>query len=271
MHAASRESLAQVSEFVDEQVKGDNALVVAMTTGIDLYDVVGALDEDRSLRFALVDPTLDTHAREGIVASVFGGKIAESALAVVKKATALTWSNTRDLRTGLITVARRAIMRAAESGGQLEQVETELFGLSRLLEGEAELTAALTDTRKDSSARRGLLADVLYGKVSPFGEALALQVIGRPDNNPIDDLAAVSAQAANLRGLDVAHVVSAVELNEGQRAALADKLERIYGRPMSIHTEVDPSLLGGMSIRVGDEVIDGTTRNRLNRARTALA
>ena len=76
--------------------------------------------------------------------------------------------------------------------------------------------------------------------------------------------------AARLQDRTIAHVVAASDLNEGQQATLAEKLGRIYGRAMSIHSEVDPSLLGGMTIRVDDEVIDGSTKGRLARLRTNL-
>ena len=115
------------------------------------------------------------------------------------------------------------------------------------------------------------MASVIYGKVTMFTEALALQVIGRSEHNPVDDLAALAEQVAELRGRSVARVVTAEELSSTQREALAQKLENIYGREMAVHAEVDPSLLGGMIIRVGDEEIDGSTRGKLTRLRTDLA
>lgn len=81
----------------------------------------------------------------------------------------------------------------------------------------------------------------------------------------------MAGAVAELQGRSVAHVVTAVELNEGQQQALAEKLGRIYGRAMSIHSEVDTSLLGGMIIRVGDEVIDGSTSGKLERLRASFA
>ena len=94
---------------------------------------------------------------------------------------------------------------------------------------------------------------------------------GRPVHNPVDDLAELAAGVAELRGKAVARVKSAEALSETQRDALARKLEQIYGREMAIHSEVDPSLLGGMVVRVGDEVIDGSTRGKINRLRTDMA
>ena len=171
----------------------------------------------------------------------------------------------------MVYLGRRALLRGAQEQGQLEQVEDELYQLSVLLESEKELTQLLSDRTATSAQKRGLLASVIYGKVTMFTEALALQVIGRPVSNPVDDLAALAEQVADLRGKAVARVVAAEKLSPSQREAVAAKLEKIYGREMAIHAEVDPSLLGGMIIRVGDEEIDGSTRGKLTRLRTDLA
>ena len=139
------------------------------------------------------------------------------------------------------------------------------------LEREGELTQLLSDRRATADQKRQLLASVLYGKVTMYTEALALQVVGRPEHNPVDDIAAVSRESAELTGKTVAEVTSATELTDAQRDALADKLGTIYGREMAIHSEVDPSLLGGATIRVGDELIDGSTRGKLSRLRADMA
>lgn len=271
MHAASREALTRVGEFLDQTIQSDNTVTVAAQTGMELFEVVDVLDSERSLRIALADSSVDGDQRAGIVEKLFGGKISEPTLAVLKHAASTTWSTPRDLREGLVTLGRRSLLRGAQSQGQLEQVESELFELSRLFGREAKLIQLLSDRGAASNERRGLLANVLYGKVTMFTEALALQAIGRPEKNPIDDVSAISSQAAQLRGRSVARVISAGELNEDQQAALADKLGKIYGREMAVHTEVDPSLLGGAVIRVDDEVIDGSTRSKLDRMRAALA
>ena len=140
-----------------------------------------------------------------------------------------------------------------------------------MLEREKDLTQLLSDRTAASEKKRGLLANVIYGKVTMFTEALALQVIGRPRHNPVDDLVELSSEFAGMRGKTVARVATAEELSDSQRGVLAQKLEKIYGREMAIHSEVDPSLLGGMVVRVGDEVIDGSTRGKLNRLRTDMA
>lgn len=272
MKAASREAQTHVEGKLDELIRSsDNAVAVAAQIGTELFLTVDQLDADRSLRVAVADTSLDASQREGIITQVFGSKVAEPTKNILSEAASQEWSTPREFRQGLVALGRRALSRAAESQGQLEQVEEELYQLSVLLENQKELTQLLSDRTATAAQKRGLLASVIYGKVTMFTEALALQVIGRPMHNPVDDLSALVEEIAELRGKSVARVVAAEALSSAQREALASKLENIYGREMAIHTEVDPSLLGGMIIRVGDEEIDGSTRGKLARLRTDLA
>ncbi|GAA1475425.1 F0F1 ATP synthase subunit delta [Corynebacterium felinum] len=271
MHAASRDALAVVSSYLDTVIEeADNAVAVAAQTGAELFDVVDALDGDRALRIAVADASLTAEQRTGLVSAVFAGKVSQATLELLITAARQVWSTPREFRAGLVQLGRQALLRSADKQGQLLQVEDELFRLSRILDKEAQLTLRLDDRSADRAAKRDLLAKVLYGKVTAVTEALALQVIGRPERNAIDDIDAVSKFAASLWGREVAYVVSAAPLNDSQNQALASKLEHIYGRAMSIHSEVDPSLLGGMIIRVGDEVIDGSTSGKLERLRVNL-
>lgn len=130
----------------------------------------------------------------------------------------------------------------------------------------------LSDRRVEVSKRRSLLARLLEGKnVTMFSEALALQAVGRIEKDPASDLVALAEQAAELRGYRIARVVSAGDLTSEQSAVLAEKLHSIYDHRMSIHNEVDANILGGVRIHVGNEVIDGSTKAKLERMRTALA
>ncbi|MCT1694182.1 F0F1 ATP synthase subunit delta [Corynebacterium sanguinis] len=272
MKAASREAQEQVQGQLEELIRNsDDSVAAAAQIGTELFLVVDQLDRERALRVAVADQSLDASQREGIMNAVLGSKVAEPTKKVLSETAKSEWSTPRELREGLINLGRRALLMGAEEQGQLEQVENELFGLSVLLEDEKQLAQLLSDRTATADKKRGLLASVIYGKVTMFTEALALQVIGRPESNPIDDLAGVATQVAQLRGKTAARVTSAEELSDSQRETLAGKLEQIYGREIAIHSEVDPSLLGGMVIRVGDEVIDGSTRGKIARMRADLA
>lgn len=275
MKAASREAQSAVAEKLDalvrEGVGTDGTIAAAAQLGTELLLVVDQLEKNRALRIAVADSSLAEEQRVGIMSQVFGGKVAEPTLTVLKEASSREWSNPREFREGLVHLGRRALLRGAESEGKLDDVESELFQLSRLLGRETELTQLLSDRTATTDQKRQLLASVLYGKVSMWTEALALQVVGRPENNPVDDTAALARESAELTGKTFAAVTAATKLSDSQREVLAEKLGQIYGREMAIHTEVDPSLLGGVTIRVGDELIDGSTRGKIERMRADMA
>lgn len=273
MKAASREALQQLFAAVDEtSSQSTNAVEVDSQTGLEIFEVVEAIEGDRPLRVALANNAAPSEQRVALADEVFSKHLAASALTVVKRAVELSWSNPRDLRVGLVAAARRIILRGAENNNQLEYVEQELFALSRVLHREGELSMLLSDRRVEVSKRRSLLARLLEGKnVTMFSEALALQAVGRIEKDPASDLVALAEQAAELRGYRIARVVSAGDLTSEQSAVLAEKLHSIYDHRMSIHNEVDANILGGVRIHVGNEVIDGSTKAKLERMRTALA
>ncbi|MDK4281442.1 F0F1 ATP synthase subunit delta [Corynebacterium propinquum] len=273
MKAASREALQQLFAVVDEtSSQSTNAVEVDSQTGLEIFEVVEAIEGDRPLRVALANNAAPSEQRVALADEVFSKYLAASALTVVKRAVELSWSNPRDLRVGLVAAARRIILRGAENNNQLERVEQELFALSRVLHREGELSMLLSDRRVEVSKRRSLLARLLEGKnVTMFSEALALQAVGRIEKDPASDLVALAEQAAELRGYRIARVVSAGDLTSEQSAVLAEKLHSIYDHRMSIHNEVDANILGGVRIHVGNEVIDGSTKAKLERMRTALA
>lgn len=271
MHAASREALTTVTESLKGHLEQGGQLVArAAQTGTELFDVVEILDDNRTLRVALANSATSAEARQGLARNLLGDKVSESTLAVLLDAVGQTWSTPREFRQGLILLGRRALFIGAEAEGNLVQVEDELFRLSRILRDNPELTRLVGDKKTEPAKRRELLANVLYGKVTHTTEALVLQVIGRIEKDPIADCRSLAEQAAEMRGKNIARVETARELSPEQRDALAEKLARIYGHEMSIHTEVDTSLLGGMVIRVGDEVIDGSTAGKLRRLRVNL-
>jgi F-type H+-transporting ATPase subunit delta len=272
VHAASRATLDQLSASLDSALTGSTeAAGLGAQTGADLFEVAELLDGDRTLRMALVDQTIPDDRRVQLAESLLSGKVSGTALELVSAAVRATWSNTRDLRNGLVELGRRALLRAAGAQGQKDRVGSELYQLARLLEKEPQLEMLLADRLASADSRRDLFAKVLYGKVSSVTEALALQVVSRLGDRPVEGLDAVCDFAAALDGKTVARVRSVSPLSDAQSEALGQKLEKIYGSAMSVHSEVHTSLLGGAVIRVGDEIIDGSTAGRLNKLRRNLA
>ena len=162
------------------------------------------------------------------------------------------------------------MLKAAADQNQLDTVEDELFRLGRIVAGNPDLERTLSDRSTTVTAKRELLSRLLYGKVTAITEALAVHAVGRLRKPPAETLDELSALAATQRDRAVAHVRSAAPLDATQEERLAATLGRIYGKPVTVHVEVDPELLSGLVVRVGDEVIDGSAAGRLAAVRKSL-
>lgn len=164
-----------------------------------------------------------------------------------------------------------AMFEVARVEGSLDEVEDELFRFARTLEGNDQLRSVLTDDAVPAERRRAVVADLLGDRASPVTANLVSLVVGagRARELPaiIDRLV---QRAAAEHDKVVAEVRSAVALDEDQRERLAEALGRATGKSVEVKVVVDPSVLGGLVARVGDTVIDGTVRTRLDQLRETI-
>ena len=269
MYAASREASARSREALRAALTGSNG--VAATTGSELFAVVAVLDDQRSLRVALADVSVQGSARAELSERVFGGKVSPATQAVLTTAVAQDWSRTADLVDTLVLLGQEALLESAADSGRLDAVEDELFRLGRIVGDNPDLEQALSDRAKPASAKRELLAGLLTGKVEPITLTLAEQVVTRQRGGIDTSFDELADLAAGRRDQIVAHAHAAIALTTQQRERLAASLGRIYGKPVTVHVQVDPSLLSGLVVRVGDDVIDGSAIGRLERLRRELA
>ncbi|ATL66013.1 F0F1 ATP synthase subunit delta [Nocardia terpenica] len=268
MYAASREASSRAREALSAALTGSDS--VAATTGSELFAVVAILDDQRSLRVALADKSVSSSARAELAERVFGGKISAATLAVLTTAVAQDWSRAKDLVDTLELLGREALLRAATDRGRIDAVEDELFRLGRIVEDNPDLEQALADRGKPAQAKNALLERLLVGKVEDITLQLAEQAVGRSHGDAGAIFDRLSELAASLRKQLVAHVRAATELTQQQREHLAASLQRIYDKPVTVHVQVDPTLLAGVVVRVGDDVIDGSAIGRLQRLRQSL-
>ncbi|MGW6425375.1 F0F1 ATP synthase subunit delta [Nocardia sp. NPDC055053] len=270
MYAASREASSRSREALRAALTGSET--VAATTGSELFAVVAVLDDQRSLRVALADVSVPGSARAELSERIFGGKVSAATQAVLTTAVAQNWSRTRDLVDTLVLLGQEALLESAADGGRLDAVEDELFRLGRIIADNPQLEQALSDQGKPASARRELIERLLTGKAEPITLALAEQAVTRLRTNNIGvALDALSDLAAARRDQIVAHAHASVALSDQQKEKLSASLQRIYGKPVTVHVQVDPTLLSGVVVRVGDDVIDGSATGRLEKLRRALS
>jgi F-type H+-transporting ATPase subunit delta len=272
MRSASREALANLRREQAALISQDATAATLTATAGELYAVAALLVGQPRLRRTLGDPATDPDSRAQLVDGLLRGKVGDAARAVVAAAARQRWSSPWDLTDALETGGDDLLFAAAERDGALDEVEDQLFRFQRVLGSEGEL-ATLLDERSVAGDRRvALLRGLLAGKVHPVTLALLEQAV-RSDRTravelAIDDL--LEAAAAR-QERSVARVVSAAPLSEQQQERLVAALGRMYGRTMSLRSALDPNLRGGLVIRVGDELIDGSVAARLTQARTALA
>jgi F-type H+-transporting ATPase subunit delta len=267
MQGASRAALAQsVSAFETS----DPASSGEVSEG--LYAVAALLDREPSLRRALTDPASSPDARRGLAQALLGRQLGEAPLAVLSDLVAQRWSSPADLRAAVEVLAADAALRAAEHDGVLDDVEDELFRFARLLEREPALRAALTDPGLPDDRKSGLLRELLGERARPqtlrLVEIAVTRSRGRSVETALDELADLAAQR---RQRFVAQVRVARPLDLRQEARLSTALERLYGRRVQLQVDIDPAVLGGISVRVGDEVLDGTVQRNLEAVRRKLA
>lgn len=269
MRGTSRASLQAVENRFAPVVR--DAGGPARTIGEELFSLVDALDASGSLRRTLADPALDAEAKGGLVARLLDGadrRTVEIAQALVRS----RWSADADLVHAVERMAFVAILSAAQADGSLQQVESELFGLTRALAGQREARRYLQDDAYPPQARGDLVERLLGEQGSPITRVVARRAAVAPRGRRfVTTLHHVGDLIAELRSREVATVVSASPLTPAQTERLADLLGRTLGRAVQVNVVVDPGVVGGLRVQAGPDVIDSTVLSRLADARRQLA
>jgi F-type H+-transporting ATPase subunit delta len=270
LQSASRESLAEAGRTLDRAIDAGKSADLSRL-GDDLFAVLGVLVREPALRRALADSATPTGARSALADRLFDGRVGKPALDALSDLVSSRWSRPGDLVEAIEVLARRATLGVAEKDGSLDDVEDQLFRFGRILDREPRLATLLADQNTTADQRVGLLHGLLDGKSTPVTATLLEQTLRNPRGRSLDRAAEeLSELAAARRDRYVAHVRTPVRLSPAQEQRLTDSLSRLYGRPISLQTELDESLLGGLVVRVGGELIDGSVAGRLAAARRTL-
>jgi F-type H+-transporting ATPase subunit delta len=269
MQGASRESLKAARETLGALIRSSDTDLAALSD--ELFSVTALLDREHPLRRALTDPARDGDARVGLARGVLGEQVGGATADLLAWVVRARWSVPRDLATALELLAVEAQVAAAERAGRLDEVEDELFRVSRAVAGAPELRTALSDLSAPVESRAALIEGLLGGRSTEETRRLVRQAVVAPRGRTFDRTVETYGQvAADRRSRLVATVTAVDPLTEEQRRRLAAALQRIYGHEVHLNVQLDPTLVGGIRVELGDEVIDGSVESRLDDARRRL-
>jgi F-type H+-transporting ATPase subunit delta len=225
--------------------------------------VIGATPH---LRTALTDNEAGVAEKRALIERVFGGKVSPTAVTLLVNASSQRWSSGSDFLSGLEELGLRV---AADAAGGAD-VDAELYSFQRLVARDAGL--ALGSKLGSAQAKVALVDRLLGPAASPATTLIVRHLVQSPRGRRIGEmLRNVAGVVADQRGFDVATVTTAVPLTDDQLARLERTLGDRAGRRIRFDSVVDPTVVGGVRIQIGDDVIDGSVASRLNDLRQKLA
>lgn len=269
MQGASRDSYAGLREQLTRWTSNGTT---ASLLGSELFAVTGLLDTEHGLRRALSDPGKPAAEKQAIASALLHGKVSPATEEITAAAAQAHWSRTGDLPDAIERLGIESLVAAAEYEGKADDLEDDLFRFGRLVAAQPDLRAALANSNLPSERRVTLVSALLSGKVGAAALSLISQMVAYPRGRSVNTALDLCAKiAADRRERLIAVVRSAVDLTAAQRARLARALASTYGHDVHLNVVIDPSVVGGMSVQIGDELIDGTAATRLAAVRRGLA
>lgn len=266
---SSRQSLVAARTALDAAVKGASA-ASASELSSHLFAAADLFADNTSVRRAITDPARDGAAKSALIRDLFAKSTSPLAVGLLSDVAGLRWSATQDLVYATEQLAIEAEASAANITGELNRVEDELFETSRLVADNFELRKALVSTGS-GAAKVALVADVLGNKATSSTVKLAAVLVSSLRGRSIEAaFADYLFGLANRRNRLIAVVRTATALTDAQTTRLASVLEKKVGQPIRINVQIDPTILGGISIKFADELVDGSVVNRLAKAGRAV-
>ena len=164
----------------------------------------------------------------------------------------------------------QAVFSLGKEQGTLDAWGDDLAMLSRIVEDDR-IATYLTNPSVAAERRIEAFETSLNTNVQPEARNLARMLVERNRTMLIPDIREMfDAQLRAERGIAVANVTTAEPLNDAEQDVIRQKLETMTGQKVQLAMEIDPNIIGGVIIRIGDQVIDGSVRNKLEKMRSRL-
>jgi F-type H+-transporting ATPase subunit delta len=268
MRGASADSLSSLTESLGS---GGGAGGDHVGVADDLFAVAAVLRSEPSLRRVVTDVSVPAKAKSDLVRQLFAKQVRAASLDLLTQAVGLRWSATRDLGDALEQVAVVAVVKDAEQAGRADALEDELFEFGLVVEDHPDLRDALSDRTRSADDKSALVHRLLDGKATDHAIRLVEQALSGSYRTFALALEAYRRIASEHRNRLVAVVRAADGLDDKELQRLESALSGQYGRPVHANVRLDPDVVGGVKVEIGDDVIDGTVATRLGEAQRRLA
>jgi F-type H+-transporting ATPase subunit delta len=265
---SSRQSLVAARTALDAAVKGVDAQT-ASTLSTELFFVADVLGSNISVRRALTDTSRDAAAKGALIKDLLASKVGKATVGLLTELSALRWSGAKDLVQVIEQLAIEAEATAANISGELDRVENEMFVISSTVSNSSELRKAF---KSDAHVAKAQLVAELLKNASSSTTKLVSQMVNAWRGRSIESAFADFQWAlAARRNRVIALVRIAAPMSQAQQDRLEAALNKQVGQPVRMNIEIDPTVLGGVSVKFADEMVDGSVSNRLAGAARALA
>ena len=271
LKGSSRLSLVATRVQLEKLISSSDPSVASKVSA-DLLAIVTVLDSSIALRRALTDYARDAASKVELSKTVFSGVQSENAFALLSTMVGLRWSSPRDLGDVIELLGVEAATVGVEKASQLDQLESELFAFAQIVAKNPELRATFALRSTSEVKKSDLVSALLSGKALQASIDLISFLVDHPRGRNLESGLSefadiISAHKARL----IAHVVSANPLTSEQTTRLTSALTKMMGHEIRVNVSVEKEVVGGLSIRIADELIDGTLIARLAQADRLLA
>ena len=269
MKATSRQSLSAARNALEKKL---TSAEIAATAARELLAMVVVFDSNISLSRALTDRSRNVADKSELIKRVFANSISEVTLSFANELIALRWSSPSDLVSAIERLGIETDAAAAEKSNSLDRLEEELFSFTQTVRKSPELRATLNNRELIGARKSALITSLLKGKSHDVTVRLIGALVDHPRGRNIDSVLIDLADAiAARKSRAIAHVKSAVVLTPEQVSRITKSLSSQIGTQVRVNVEIDTNVVGGLSIRFGDEVIDGSIATRIGSAQRLLA
>jgi F-type H+-transporting ATPase subunit delta len=261
MGSATREALS-ASKAAVSGAKAD------VTTGEQLLSAGRVIGDSAQLLAALADPSAEAASKTAVIDALFGS-LGAAAKGLLGTVVSQRWSSGDDLLAGIEEVGFRVLARSASA---TTAIEKELFAFGSAVSSDAELELAVGSKLGSAASKSALISTLIGKKASTQTVAILDHLVQQPRGRRIAALLRSAASiVADEAGLAVATVTTASAIDDKQLTRLAAALSKSSGRELRINHVIDPSIVGGVRVQIGDEVTDGTIATKLTELRLQLA